>query len=1181
MIKKFAILVLAVLSVITADAQYKKFYNLSSDEVRVDSILPEFAENIALNGLYKDSLYKAEILYPEFVDMTAAEVEMLKQNHAQILPLAELPTIHENYVSSRGNSSVVFSFRPFVFRDGKYKKLVDFMLSVTSSPKVKTMRAEGDAEESRYPEKSILSNGKWGKISVTNTGITQLTEETIRSAGFKDLSKVRIFGYGGAVQEEKFTEETVKFYNHLQEVPSVILNGKRLFYAYGPVNWASAGPAVRIRNPYSNYGCYFIIEDGKEPLIISKDEFINSVSTKPAAYHSLYEKDDFAWFQAGQKLYDSEVIGKEKTYTLKSPEGEKNGTLTIALTTNTSASFEVSLNDSVLGVISAKRNTYMRAAEKTASFPVYNLNVDNKVTVKVSQHAAGSTERLDFIQITSNSPFPVYDLENTVYPSAKFMHRITNQNLHADKNIDMVIIIPTSQKLKEQAERLAQIHRDLDSMTVKIVPADELYNEFSSGTPSATAYRLYMKMLYDKANGNEEEMPKYLLLFGDCVWDNRMATPECSKLKVDDYLLCYESLNSLSEVESYVDDDYFTILDDGEGGDVHNNDLRDIAVGRITAHTPGEAEIVVTKIENYINNKDAGAWQDEVLFLGDDGNGNMHMRDVDEAAEAVKYQQPELRVKKIMWDAYPIEITSTGFRYPAVTELIHRHIKEGALLVDYSGHGSPSSVSHEMVLVLNDFKNFVNKVMPMWVTATCDIMPFDGLMPNIGEEALFNSNGGAIAFYGTTRTVLAYYNKFINKAYVTNVLSVKDGKPMTIGEASRLAKNYLITSGKDKTNNKLQYVLLGDPAMRLNRPIGKLAIDSINGKVLGGTDEIVLKAGDKVNVSGRVLKNNETDSLFNGLAEILVRDKELKVECRNNDGLSDKKFVFEDRSQVIFSGADSVRNGQFNFSFVVPMDINYDNGSGLINIFACNNTKNNYSHGVTNEFLVGGTGNTDNDGIGPSVYCYLNSPSFKNGGDVNPEPMLFAEISDEDGINTTGSGVGHDLQLIIDGKMNLNYVLNDCFRYDFGSYTNGVATFKIPQLPEGKHSLKFRVWDIFNNSTTTELDFNVVNGIAPRCIGLSVTPNPAKEHAKFIIQHDNPGSQVFVRIELFDMSGRKLWHHDESGMSEGHTYIVDWDLTIGDGARLGTGVYLYRASVGAGGGATSSKTQKLVVIGNN
>ena len=78
------------------------------------------------------------------------------------------------------------------------------------------------------------------------------------------------------------------------------------------------------------------------------------------------------------------------------------------------------------------------------------------------------------------------------------------------------------------------------------MPADELYNEFSSGTPDANAYRRYLRMLSDKAQ-SEADMPKYLLLFGDCVWDNRMLTSGCRILNTDDYLLCFGSACSARE----------------------------------------------------------------------------------------------------------------------------------------------------------------------------------------------------------------------------------------------------------------------------------------------------------------------------------------------------------------------------------------------------------------------------------------------------------------------------------------------------------------------------------------------------------------------------------------------------------------------------------------------------------
>ena len=167
-----------------------------------------------------------------------------------------------------------------------------------------------------------------------------------------------------------------------------------------------------------------------------------------------------------------------------------------------------------------------------------------------------------------------------------------------------------------------------------------------------------------------------------------------------------------------------------------------------------------------------------------------------------------------MWDAYPQETSASGHGYPAVTNLIKRLQSSGALIFDYGGHGRPDQVSHENVLRLTDFKAFSNKNLPLWVTATCDIMPYDGVEPTIGETAVLNENGGAMAFFGTARTVFVPQNKAINRAFMKYVLTYdSNGKPITIGEAQRLTKSYLITSSEDRSANKLQYQLLGDPAI--------------------------------------------------------------------------------------------------------------------------------------------------------------------------------------------------------------------------------------------------------------------------------------------------------------------------------------------------------------------------------
>ena len=229
---------------------------------------------------------------------------------------------------------------------------------------------------------------------------------------------------------------------------------------------------------------------------------------------------------------------------------------------------------------------------------------------------------------------------------------------------------------------------------------------------------------------------------------------------------------------------------------------------------------------------------------------------------------------------------------------------------------------------------------------------------------------------------------------------------------------------------------------------------------------------------------------------------------------------------------------------------------------------------------MGGSQLADNDSIGPSVYCYLNSPSFSNGDCVNSTPYFVAEITDKDGINASGAGIGHDMQLIIDGKQLQTYSLNDNFTFDFGSYTKGSTYYNIPELEEGKHSLQFRVWDILNNVSIAELQFEVRRGVKPS-LSVACTKNPARESTTFVVAHDRMDSEVSVVIDVFDMSGRQLWRHEESGVSTGANYTVDWDLTVDGGMKLQTGVYLYRVHLTADGGTTISKAKKLVVIGNN
>ena len=1179
MSKRALLSLLLLCAVLKAGAQ--EFVNLTASEVRIDSVLPLYYHNIPLGANYADSIYSVSIDYPEFIDMSEADIRRYEAI-SDGAPLPALPEVHQYIGVSRRQGTLCVSFIPLVFREGKYQKLVSFRLSL--SAETKAAARANTQKSSPYASHSVLASGRWAKISVSETGVYQLTEQLVRRAGFSNLNKVKVYGYGGALQPEVIRSEYLSATDDLQEIPTCTIGGRRLFHAVGTVGWEKATSTDRIRNPYSDVGCYFITESDEEPLTVDSAQFVSSFYPTTNDYHSLYEVDDYAWYHSGRNLYESTTLQRDghSAYELKAHSD--SGSLTIVLTSDGPAAVSITVNDSLVGMVNISEylSSQAKAVQKTQVLPLNGL-LRAQNTVCLRQTSGSSAVRLDYLALTMPTPAPAPKLSSDVFPVPQFVYGITNQNHHADAAVDMVIIIPTTQKLLAQAERLKELHEQRDSLRVRIVPADELFNEFSSGTPDANAYRRYLKMLYDRAE-SEADMPRYLLLFGDGAWDNRMLTSDWRQSSPDDYLLCYESENSFSETMSYVSDDFFCMLDEGEGASLTKRDRTDVGVGRLPARNEAEGKIMVDKIVDYANNAHAGDWQNTLCFMGDDGNNNVHMREADAAVQTVIGDHPSFNIRKVYWDAYKRVSYSTGMRYPDVMLLLQQQMQQGALIMDYCGHGSPYTISHERVLNLSDFSVSTSLRLPLWVTASCDIMPFDTQEENIGETAMLNAHGGAIAFFGTTRTVYTGDNQNMNCAFLKFVLGSTDGRRNTLGDAVRLAKNDVRSIGDDPSDrtrsdtypiNKLHYSLLGDPALTLAAPKTGLVIDSINGKPVNGVTQ--LPVGQEATITGHI----EGEADFSGIVSLTVKDVEQTVTCRLNntgDDGAETAFTFKDRPATIYNGQDSVRNGRFRMTFVLPRDISYSEGTGRMTAYAINNARQLSVQGSTEAFSLVSAEMAANDGIGPSIYCYLNSTSFQNGGRVNTTPYFYAQLSDKDGINASGNGVGHDLQLVIDGNPTMTYTLNDYFQYDFGDYKSGSVGYSLPTLSEGEHRLSFRAWDVHNNSSVAELTFTVVRGLEPNCYSVECTKNPATTSTSFIINHDRTGSEMDIVLEVFDTSGRLLWAKQETGVSTDNTYTLDWDLTTSSGSRLQTGVYLYRVLVSSDGSSKASKAQKLIIL---
>ena len=561
------------------------------------------------------------------------------------------------------------------------------------------------------------------------------------------------------------------------------------------------------------------------------------------------------------------------------------------------------------------------------------------------------------------------------------------------------------------------------------------------------------------------------------------------------------------------------------------------------------------------------------------------MADAESVAQMLEAEYPDYMIKRIYWDAFPMEASSTGNGYPVVRKRLLELFKEGALMVNYSGHGAPDVISHELVINKTDMEGLRSPRLPVWVTVSCDITPFDNSVLSFGESAFLNPKGGAIGLLTSTRTTYAEQNRRINYFFSKYAFARdEDNRRLSLGDAWRMAKCGLIATDDsaldDRSSNKLSYVLIGDPALIVGNADCHLVVDELDGVPVGSSQEVLLKAGAEVVVQGHVeMLDKALVEDFSGVLYASVFDNLEMVTCRNNTNDPElTPFVYHERTKKFFVGSDSVRNGRFAFTFRVPMDINYSMQSGLINLYAIDDNHEREAKGVCSNFLLGETEEgLANDGTGPVIELYLNSPNFVSGGQVNETPLLLVKLEDADGINTAG-GLGHNLTAVIDGKASMNYNLNEYYRSDIGVYTQGTVSYLLPELSEGRHTLMFRAWDMMNNSSVETIEFEVVKGLAPSVFYVQALPDLQQGTTTFVVAHDRPENEVEVSIEVLDVSGRILWSYSEQVVSSSNVIAYSWNQCSASGQPLGEGVYLYRVVVASLSGSSASKAQKMVII---
>lgn len=835
------------------------------------------------------------------------------------------------------------------------------------------------------------------------------------------------------------------------------------------------------------------------------------------------------------------------------------------------------------------RNLKNNQPNQIALYKVSNFS-SNGFVWEISQkqnpkRVIGSQSNNEFIFKTENSYKEFVASNGTSFYTPVRIGVINPQNLHGLSQADFLIVSPV--EFLAQANRLADLHRN-QGTTTHVVRLDQIYNEFSSGAPDAGAIRMFAKMFYERAALNPNTKPKYLLLFGDGTYDPKNRIPSNNNL-----VLTYQVENSENHISALVTDDFFGMLDDNEA--IAAADLLDIGIGRLLISNLEQAKQQVDKIAHYMNNGSVlfssnkascclennnlttfGDWRLKFLQIADDEESGYFLNvDTEPQYNLVKKNHREMNCDKLYLDAFKQETSAGGERFPDVYDAITDRIQRGQLIVNYVGHGGEVGLAEERIVTIPQINSWTNiNHLNLFVSATCEFTKFDDpSRVSAGEWVSLNPKGGAIALMTTSRSVFFGVNSSTGKAFFQNVFQrSSDGSALTFGEIVKRTKN---ASGS--SDNKRSFTLIGDPALKIALPNYKIITDSINGKNQL-IDIDTLRALSSVKIQGHIADNNNNLlNNFNGTLIPTIFDKEKKYVTLGQD-LSSPKIEYELQKNIVYRGKVSVKNGKFEFNFVVPKDIALSIDFGKISYYAFNET--NDAVGFDTNFRIGGISQSAiNDQKGPQIELFLNDEQFISGSSTDETPVLLMKLFDENGINTVGTGIGHDIIAILDGNSSEPIVLNDYYSANLDSYQSGEIRYQFSKLESGKHTLDVKVWDVNNNSSSAQIDFVVNEKKSPMLTNVYNYPNPFTTHTEFMFEHNQSCSSLDAQIQIYTISGKLIKTIQKTISTKGfRSDGITWDGLDDFGDPLGRGVYVYRLKIKTDSNETAEKIEKLVIL---
>ncbi len=752
-----------------------------------------------------------------------------------------------------------------------------------------------------------------------------------------------------------------------------------------------------------------------------------------------------------------------------------------------------------------------------------------------------------------------FAVKQNAFEAVASIDTLSNQNVLSNTKIDYLILAPGA--FQSAASKLKNFHQQQNGYKVEIIDPAQIYNEFSGGLTHPIAIRNYLKWLQFNNQKDKQPFAKYLCIMGAADFNMR-------RLNKKNQVPVFESEASLDILNSYASDDFYAILK--EGADINfpsSIDSLEIAIGRIPSKTNTEADTMVNKIIQYSIGNSKGSWQNQITWIADDGDYNLHLQDAESIIEGLEKNNANLSHKKIYLDLYPASNVAGGLSYPLVMNDIAQNIKNGSLVLNYTGHGNYLRLTEEAVINSESIKTWDNAGrLPLMITASCDFAPYDQPQLNpIGFNTLMQNSKGIIALVAANRLVFAYSNKQINEQFIQALLVPnKEGEYYSIGRALQMAKNANWSMQGDRLN-AFKFSLLGDPALLL-----AIAKNKIKHVV-----KDTLDAGTLATINGQIMKDQTIHSSFNGWVDCIVYDV-MKEKTTLANQASSIKTNIPIREGILYKGKATVTNGKFTIRFVLPKETSTTSGSIIVQSFAYNPTEE--ALGVANNiFIKSAYSISQIDTSGPQINAYINDTNFTNNSWITDQANLMIQLKDSSGIQSSGNALGHDLQLIIDDNVRQPYVLNNYYMADIDTYQSGTILYRLPNLSIGKHQLIIKAWDLLGNLSKDTLSFIVPTQDKLEAKDLVNKPNPMMNFTQFSFDLNVQDPIIQTEFSLRNLNGQPLVNKILPHKNIANKWVLDWDGRDASGAMIAPGMYLYTITVRAGS-QTFVLSNKLVKL---